>query len=66
MLKVKDVNARSLRYDPRGPGEGGQPVNTRNEEQAFVKEGFKMASFNQYVSDKISFERSVPDERPNR
>ena len=50
--------------DLDGPGEKGKPVKTDPEDASKVAIGFKHASFNEYVSDLISLERSLPERRP--
>ncbi|XP_071962361.1 N-acetylgalactosaminyltransferase 7-like [Antedon mediterranea] len=46
-----------------GPGENGVPVKTLHEEKAAVDEKIIEYGFNQYVSDKISLDRNIPDLR---
>ena len=60
------MDVRTLPDNVNGPGENGRSVNTRPEEEELVKQGWKEAEFNQYVSDRISFERSIPETRPLR
>lgn len=62
-VQVKDLDVRKWRFLPRAPGEQGKAVITFPWEQQQVQEGWARASFNEYVSDKISFERSIPDSR---
>lgn len=52
--------------DPSGPGEMGRPVVLKNltkEQQKLVTVGWENNAFNQYVSDIISLNRSLPDVR---
>ncbi|XP_030846405.1 polypeptide N-acetylgalactosaminyltransferase 13 [Strongylocentrotus purpuratus] len=62
---IRDVDVTSQPHNPNGPGEHGAGVRTKLEEQAKVKIGWDHAYFNEYVSDMISVERSVPDVRHN-
>ena len=62
-IQKMDVDLRTFVFQQNGPGENGAGVVTNVGEQQLVADGWKMASFNQYVSDKISLERSVPDTR---
>lgn len=53
-------------WDPNGPGELGKPVILKNltkEQQDLVKVGWENNAFNQYISDIISVNRSLPDVR---
>lgn len=63
-FQIVNLNIRSSDSDKNGPGEGGKGVRTSREEDYLVREGWKEAEFNQYASDKVSFERSLPDTRP--
>lgn len=65
-IRIKNIDVRLLEFDPKGPGEHGKGVNTFPWEESKVKEGWARASFNEYVSDKISLERSIPDPRNHR
>jgi len=52
--------------EPNGPGELGRPVVLKNltkEQQQLVNVGWENNAFNQYVSDIISINRSLPDVR---
>jgi len=52
--------------DPDGPGELGKPFKVENpdrETKAAIDKGWQDNAFNQYVSDKISVHRSLPDPR---
>ena len=46
-----------------GPGENGVPVRTGAGEKEAVERGIREYGFNQYVSDKISLDRNIPDLR---
>ncbi|XP_071803293.1 polypeptide N-acetylgalactosaminyltransferase 1-like isoform X1 [Asterias amurensis] len=61
---VRDLDVTSKPRDLEGPGEKGKPVKTDPEDASKVAIGFKHASFNEYVSDLISLERSLPERRP--
>ena len=56
-------------YEPQfsqvkeGPGERGSPVKTKPEEAAMLDRSIQEYGFNQYASDKISLDRSIPDLR---
>ena len=65
-LKVRDIDYTSAPRDVNAPGEHGKPVHTEKWEEDFVRKGWHEAEFNQYVSDKISFERSISDTRSPR
>jgi hypothetical protein len=47
-----------------GPGEMGNPVITSSEDSDKRNEAYRNYGFNQYVSDKISLNRTIPDTRP--
>lgn len=52
--------------DPTGPGELGRPVVLKNltkEQQTLVNVGWENNAFNQYISDIISVNRTLPDVR---
>lgn len=52
--------------DPSGPGELGRPVVLKNltkEQQDLVNVGWENNAFNQYISDIISVDRTLPDVR---
>lgn len=52
--------------DPTGPGELGRPVVLKNltkEQQNLVNVGWENNAFNQYISDIISVNRTLPDVR---
>ena len=59
VLKFPDVKAR----DPNGPGEDGRAVVVAEGEKKNEKEGYSKYAFNEYVSEKISLVRSIPDTR---
>ena len=61
--RVLALDVTSQPRDPHAPGENGAIVRTKPEEEAKVKIGWEHAYFNEYVSDMISLERSVPDVR---
>ena len=46
-----------------GPGENGEPVDTKPEETGEKDKAYSLYGFNQYISDKISLARSLPDTR---
>lgn len=46
-----------------GPGEGGEPVETKPAEESKKQEAYSEYGFNQLVSDKISLERTIQDTR---
>lgn len=50
-------------FDPRDPGEGGIAVQTKPEEEKLKNMAYAEYGFNQYISDKISLHRSLPDSR---
>ena len=57
---------QSLLSKPENPGEKGIPVRIMANESSVIQKAYKEYGFNQYVSDKISLHRSVPDIRPIR
>ncbi|XP_038044532.1 polypeptide N-acetylgalactosaminyltransferase 1-like [Patiria miniata] len=61
---VRDLDVTSKPRDPNGPGEMGKGVRTEGKDAGRVAEGFRHASFNEFVSDMISLERAVPEKRP--
>lgn len=52
---------KKMRY--RGPGEDGEPVDTKPGENSEKDRAYSLYGFNQYVSDKISLHRTLPDTR---
>lgn len=52
--------------DPNGPGQGGKSVPVTADESKKIQEAYNEYGFNQYVSDKVSLHRTVPDVRPIR
>jgi polypeptide N-acetylgalactosaminyltransferase len=63
LVRIKDTDLREVPADDSSEGENGEPVQTAMDQQHLVSAGWKASSFNEYVSDKISLERSVPDVR---
>lgn len=70
---MKPVLGRTLgNYEPKvinpvpGPGEGGKPVSTSNAEKKDVDRLINEYGFNQFVSDKISLDRNIPDLRKDQ
>ena len=61
---VRDLDLTSEPRDPSGPGEMGKPVKTEAKDSVMVAQGWKHASFNEFVSDLISLERALPEKRP--
>ena len=51
-------------FNPIDPGEKGMPVITYPYELVNITKAYADYGFNQYVSDKISLHRSLPDPRP--
>ena len=62
---MRNVDERTLPFDPNGPGEGGVEVIPQNaddpEVKAKIEAGWQHTGFNEYVSDLVSVERSLPD-----
>ena len=52
------------RDDINGAGERGNPVTTSSEDSDKRRKAYQDYGFNQYVSDKISLNRTIPDTRP--
>ncbi|XP_078703479.1 polypeptide N-acetylgalactosaminyltransferase 1-like [Branchiostoma floridae x Branchiostoma belcheri] len=63
---VQSLNLITIPKSPRSPGEDGRPVRTKKEDDAMVKSMFAEASFNVFVSNLISVERTIPDLRPTK
>ncbi|EDV26795.1 uncharacterized protein TRIADDRAFT_22565 [Trichoplax adhaerens] len=51
-------------HKPAAPGEYGRPVDVPKEYQQLSEELFQRNHFNQWVSDRISLQRTLPDPRP--
>lgn len=51
-------------HDNHAPGENGEPVTTSSEDTDKRKKAYQNYGFNQYVSDQISLNRTLPDTRP--
>lgn len=49
-----------------GQGDGGSPVYTNAGEEEQKQMSYSEYGFNQFISDKISLNRTVPDTRPNQ
>ncbi|XP_057304292.1 polypeptide N-acetylgalactosaminyltransferase 10-like [Hydractinia symbiolongicarpus] len=49
-----------------GPGEAGLPMETKPEEEGQKGRAYSEYGFNQFISDKISLHRSLPDPRPKQ
>ena len=47
-----------------GPGDGGRPVYTSPREEQLKQQSYVEYGFNQYISDKISLNRTLPNTRP--
>ncbi|XP_078594418.1 polypeptide N-acetylgalactosaminyltransferase 13-like [Branchiostoma floridae x Branchiostoma japonicum] len=64
---VLNVDATMEPRDPHAPGAKGRAVeDAMPQHQADIEAGWKAASFNQFISDLIPYERSLPDTRPPR
>ena len=65
LLKRHEIGNYEPQYQPHDnePGENGQPVTYEDWENKIVLRSIKEYSFNQYISDKISLDRSIPDLR---
>ena len=50
-------------FNPSDPGEGGIAVATKPEEEKLKNMAYAEYGFNQFISDKISLHRSLPDTR---
>ncbi|XP_070566275.1 polypeptide N-acetylgalactosaminyltransferase 13-like isoform X2 [Ptychodera flava] len=61
---VRDLDGTTMPRLRRGPGSNGAPVRMTMADSARVQAGWERASFNEFVSDLISVERSIPDVRP--
>ena len=49
-----------------GPGDGGRPVHTSPSEEKLKQQSYVEYGFNQFTSDKISLNRTLPDTRPKQ
>lgn len=49
-----------------GPGDNGSPVYTSDSEEKFRQKSYMEYGFNQFISDKISLNRTIPDTRPKQ
>jgi polypeptide N-acetylgalactosaminyltransferase len=64
--EAQDAAVLPAPSEPNGPGEMGRPVVLKNltkQQQQLVNVGWENNAFNQYVSDIISLNRSLPDVR---
>jgi hypothetical protein len=64
MLLIGDfITPEKNKKSRSGPGEEGEPVETKPAEESKKQEAYSLYGFNQLVSDKISLERSLTDTR---
>lgn len=64
MVKIEDFwTPEKNKNIPRGPGSNGQPVETEAGSEQLKDRAYAEYGFNQYISDKISLERSIKDTR---
>lgn len=64
MLNVEDFwTPEKDKIIPNGPGSNGAPVETESENQEAKDRAYSEYGFNQFISDKISLERSIKDTR---
>lgn len=49
-----------------GPGENGEAVETEPNEATRRDQAYREYGFNQFISDKISLNRTIPDTRPKQ
>lgn len=68
LLRVDEfwVPEKALDRENNGPGERGRPVVTSDEEKELRNKAYGDYGFNQFVSDKISLNRTIPDTRPSQ
>jgi len=63
-LRVKRYNTyQKMQYYQKGPGENGQSVTLTEDELKNLNDVMKKEAFNRPTSDRISFQRSLPDFR---
>ena len=48
---------------PKGPGLNGEPVQTSPEDEQKKDQAYREYGFNQFISDKISLDRTIKDTR---
>ena len=58
------VPEKAFHRENDGPGEQGNPVTTSSEDNDERNKAYRNYGFNQFVSDKISLNRTIPDTRP--